>query len=152
MKPSLLSVTTVFAALLSVSAASFADNKSTATAAKKSDLTITVKPVAESTGYLMLALYDSAESFRKKTVHAIRQPAVTGDMTVTIPDLPHGTYAVMAFQDLNDNGKLDTNLIGIPKEPWGGSLQGKTVFGAPGWSDTRFDVTASQRAVTIELN
>ena len=58
----------------------------------------------------------------------------------------------MVFHDLNSNGKLDSNLFGIPKEPWGGSLQGKSVFGAPGWTDTQFELTDAGKTITIELN
>ena len=34
-------------------------------------------------------------------------------------DLPDGEYVVTLFQDSNSNGKLDTNIFGIPKEPVG---------------------------------
>jgi uncharacterized protein (DUF2141 family) len=33
--------------------------------------------------------------------------------------LPNGEYVVSLFQDVNFNGKLDTNIFGIPKEPIG---------------------------------
>jgi uncharacterized protein (DUF2141 family) len=151
MKSSLNRYTAALAVLISMSATTHAADKDNNASQAASDLTITVTPVSESKGQLMLAVYDSELSFRKESVRAISQPAVTGDMTVTISKLPHGTYAVMVFQDLNENGKLDANLMGMPKEPWGGSLQGKTVFGAPGWSDTRFDLSASENAITINL-
>lgn len=152
MKATLNRYTAALAVLVSISAAAHAAEKDNNASASASDLTITITAVGESKGQLMLAVYDSEKSFRKEAVRAIRQPAVAGKMTVTIPKLPHGTYAVMAFQDLNENGKLDTNFVGIPKEPWGGSLQGKSVFGAPGWTDTRFDLSASENAITVTLN
>jgi uncharacterized protein (DUF2141 family) len=34
-------------------------------------------------------------------------------------DIPPGTYAVKLHIDENENGKLDTNFIGIPKEQYG---------------------------------
>jgi uncharacterized protein (DUF2141 family) len=34
-------------------------------------------------------------------------------------ELPDGEYVVTLFQDSNSNGKLDTNIFGIPKEPVG---------------------------------
>jgi uncharacterized protein (DUF2141 family) len=37
-------------------------------------------------------------------------------------DLPVGRYAVAVYHDLNDNGKLDKNVLGIPKEPYGFSI------------------------------
>jgi uncharacterized protein (DUF2141 family) len=32
-------------------------------------------------------------------------------------ELPDGEYVVTLFQESNSNGKLDTNIFGIPKEP-----------------------------------
>jgi len=58
----------------------------------------------------------------------------------------------MVYHDVNDNAKLDTNLLGLPTEPWGASLQGKRVFGAPGWKDTRFELSESDFSLTIRLN
>jgi len=40
-------------------------------------------------------------------------------MTVVFHDLPVGQYAVSVFQDGNDNGRLDTNIFGIPRERFG---------------------------------
>ncbi|MEI8122184.1 MAG: MipA/OmpV family protein [bacterium] len=36
-----------------------------------------------------------------------------------IPDLPPGDYALMVYEDVNENGRLDKNFIGIPREPLG---------------------------------
>jgi len=35
--------------------------------------------------------------------------------------IPPGTYAIACYHDENDNGKLDTNFLGIPKEGTGAS-------------------------------
>jgi len=73
-------------------------------------------------------------------------------MVFSFPDLASGSYAIMVFHDVNSNDKLDTNLLGMPKEPWGGSLQGKSVFGAPGWNDTKFELTDAGKSIDIMLN
>ena len=36
-------------------------------------------------------------------------------------DIPAGTYAIKLHIDENENGKLDTNFLGIPKEQYGTS-------------------------------
>jgi len=66
-------------------------------------------------------------------------------------DLPAGEYAIMLFQDLDSNEELDTNLMGIPREPWGGSLQGKTIMRAPEWNDVKFKIDGDV-TITVELN
>ncbi len=43
--------------------------------------------------------------------------------------------ALTLYQDLNGNGKLDANAMGVPSEPWGAS--GKPVaMTAPTWDST----------------
>lgn len=115
------------------------------------DLSIRVEPIKEATGTLQVAVYGSEATFRKEAVRQVRLPAKAGTMSVRITDLPPGSYAVMLFQDTNGNDKLDTNMLGIPKEPWGGSLQ-RSVMGAPAWSDTRFDVPETGKEITIQVS
>jgi uncharacterized protein (DUF2141 family) len=122
---------------------------SSATAA---NLTVTIADVATAEGEIMLVIYDSENNFRKTETIATRKPAIKGNMVFSFPDLTAGDYALMVFHDRNGNGELDTNLMGMPKEPWGGSLQGKSVFGAPGWSDTRFELADDGTSITITLN
>lgn len=115
------------------------------------DLTVTVGPVKEASGHVMLAVYDSKETFRDTVLTAQRAPAVEGEMVFTFPDLEAGEYAVMVIHDINGNDKLDTNLLGMPSEPWGGSLQGKRVFAAPDWDDTRFSIADDDVSLAIAL-
>ena len=51
-----------------------------------------------------------------------------------------GTYAIMAFHDLNSNGKLDTNWIGMPKEGVVSSNNAKGRMGPPSFKDASFKV------------
>lgn len=120
--------------------------------ANAADLTVTVGPVETATGDVMLAVYNSKDTFRETVLTAKRAAATLGEMVFTFSDLEVGEYAVMVIHDVNGNDKLDTNLMGMPKEPWGGSLQGKRVFGAPGWDDTRFSLADTDVSLSITLN
>jgi uncharacterized protein (DUF2141 family) len=55
--------------------------------------------------------------------------------------LPAGEYALSVFQDVNDNGKLERNFIGMPKEPAGLSNNLRPKFGPPKYKDAVFAVT-----------
>jgi uncharacterized protein (DUF2141 family) len=75
-------------------------------------------------------------------------PALAGDLTIEVSgitasgqslvvhfkDLPPGEYAAVAFQDVNGNGKLDKNFLGIPKEPYGFSNSARGSAGPPKFS------------------
>ncbi len=124
---------------------------SVSTPALAADLELKVTNIESGTGEILISLYSNEEAFRSEPLKTHRQAAQTGDIAVLLNDLPVGDYAVMLFHDINSNGKLDTNLIGIPKEPWGGSLNGTRVFGAPKWQDVKFTLPAEGVSVSIEL-
>lgn len=66
------------------------------------------------------------------------------DCTEKIYALPMGTYAVAAFLDLNDNGKLDRGLWGIPSEPYGFSNNVRGNFGPAKFSRASFTMQEQQ--------
>jgi uncharacterized protein (DUF2141 family) len=53
--------------------------------------------------------------------------------------------------DVNGNGKLDTNLIGIPKEPVGASRNPALRFGPPKFEETAVDLDDKAQELIINL-
>lgn len=91
---------------------------------------------------LYVAVHSSADGFPARTDKALKTGVVAaGDTTeLTIPDVPPGEYAVAVFADINGNGKLDHNFIGIPSEPVGTSRDAKGRFGPPRFADAAFRI------------
>ena len=48
----------------------------------------------------------------------------------------------LAFKDLNKNGKLDKNFMGIPKEGYAASNNDRPAFSAPRFKEASFVVSA----------
>ena len=67
-------------------------------------------------------------------------------------DLAPGRYALSAYYDANDNGKLDRGTFGIPKEPYGFSRDARSNFGPPEFRDAAFAVGDSATSVVIKLH
>lgn len=100
-------------------------------------------------GPLMLAAYGDAATFRKTASIALQVEARTETMQLQVCGLGEGAVALMLFQDLNSNGKLDSNPFGIPNEPWGAS--GKTAaFVAPTWEAAQVPLDGS--TIVIKLS
>jgi uncharacterized protein (DUF2141 family) len=73
-------------------------------------------------------------------------------MQLVFEHVPVGVYAMVAFQDIDRNKKLKTNLIGYPKEPFGFSRDAKLKFGPPDFDDAKVEVTNGKTVrVTITL-
>lgn len=71
------------------------------------------------------------------------------DFTITL-SLPKGTYAFSVYIDANGNKKLDKNMFGAPKEPFGFSNSFKPKLSAPKFNQCSFDLNKNTTQ-TIEL-
>ncbi len=110
------------------------------------DLTVTAENVTSNDGKVSVAVYDTEENWLKfdKVFKADSAPSQKGSTKIVIKDLPKGTYAVAVFHDENGNDKLDTNMLGIPKEPLGFSIGKMKTFGPPSFEDCAFELTSDQ--------
>ncbi len=106
--------------------------------------------IKTSDGNLLIAIYDSKKSFEEKKVTiSIHKKVDDDNFSIEIFNLPKGEYAVMCFQDLNNNHQLDFNEYFMPMEPWGIS-NNKNLMRAPEWEDAVFSLMNNQ-SITIEL-
>jgi len=53
-------------------------------------------------------------------------------------EVPPGTYGISAFHDEDNDGKLDTNIVGYPTEQYCSSNNARNMFSAPSWKDAKF--------------
>lgn len=106
-------------------------------------------------GQIFLAVYDSPDAFPDQANRALIkavEPLAGGASEVTIKlELKPGRYAIATFLDHNKNGKLDTNIVGAPKERFGFSKNPRILTGAPNFSECAFEVTASSGIQKIRL-
>ncbi len=114
-------------------------------------VTIVVNGIAKASGSVQVALSNSGEDFRSSGApwrFAVLR-AEGERVTWVVPDVPYGEYAVRAYHDANGNGKLDTNMVGFPKEPYAFSNGARGRFGPPSWDDAK--VRVGEPAPRIEL-
>ncbi len=81
-------------------------------------------------GKVIISIHGSKESFKNHTADKIIILETPASEIETSLELPDGEFAFSIYQDLNSDGKLNANLVGIPKEPFGFSnYNGKSVPG-----------------------
>ena len=120
-------------------------------AAAGADLTIHVANVRNANGDIRVALYDGAGDFLKRPVRVASAPASTAGATLVIKDLAPGDYGISAYHDANANGKMDTNLIGMPVEPHAFSRDARGRMGPPSFDAARLAVPAAGLDTTVTL-
>ena len=106
-------------------------------------LTVVVSNINKAEGSVMVAVLAGQEGFEDDSIApaaALMRPAVSGEMTFIAADLAPGDYAIRVMHDVNGNGELDANFIGMPTEPWSMSNNAKGNFGPPTWKDVRFEI------------
>ncbi len=124
-----------------------------ASQATAATLTVKITGISEAVGKMAVKLVSSQEAYDGKAKASAAQMlsvSSTEPMTMTFPDLAPGTYAVMVMQDENGNGKLDSNILGIPKEGYGFS-NNPNVMRKPYFNETKFEVTSADKAIEIEI-
>lgn len=109
-----------------------------------------VAGIAAPEGRLMVALYPSAERYRRDASESRMLEPRAGTMRLRFDGLAPGEYAIAVFHDRNGNGRLDTNLMGIPTEPAAFSGSG-AAFGAPSWPQASFRVADDGARVLVRL-
>lgn len=138
----------------SVASSSFAEKVDNDPAAHNT-LTLEVSGIKESEGKMACALFWQNKGFPRKHRRALRRTwvEVEGDTVSCIfRRTGLGEYAASVFLDINGNGKLDTNAIGSPKEPWGVSQNAKAKrFGPPIYKDAKFNYQGGPVTIPITL-
>ncbi|MEQ5787176.1 DUF2141 domain-containing protein [Erythrobacter sp. NFXS35] len=122
-----------------------------ASPAHADDITIALQGVKKDTGTIVLCLWANGDRFPDcesgKPLQRIVVPANAS--SARFDNVATGTYAVSAFHDANNNGRLDSNFIGLPLESVGMSNNPK-LNGPPRFKPARFKV-AGQTKIRIRF-
>jgi len=111
---------------------------------------VKIENVRSDKGVLQVAVCDEA-NYRKDCTLTATVPAHTGSVTVDVPNVPSGTWAVLSYHDENTNKKLDTNFIGMPTEGYGFSNGASSHFGPPSFKEAAITVGEGTVPATVTL-
>lgn len=103
-------------------------------------------------GQVVCALFSDADAFPKRIDRAFARTSariLAGHAMCEFPQVPAGTYAISVFHDENENGKLDTNWLGIPREGVGASNNPAPRMGPPKFAAARFQY--SEGSMNVEI-
>ena len=102
------------------------------------------------TGSLPAAVQDGLVRDHSRTWTAIGGLMILGGFAV-IWTTEQFSFAISVIHDMNGNGKLDTNLFRIPKEPYGFSNNAGATFGPPKFEAAAFVFNSNEQSVEIRL-
>lgn len=114
-------------------------------------LVVKVTNIKSNKGDIGVAVSNSEKTFLGKPMVNKSQKAKEGELVFEF-EVPNGTYTVSVMHDENKSGDLDKNFIGIPSEPYGISMDGRSNFGPPSYEDAVFAITDKDVKLTIEVD
>jgi uncharacterized protein (DUF2141 family) len=123
------------------------------TAAKKKPLKLVIDNLASSTAPVEVSVYGPENKFpgEKAQLKKYRFTPTDTTLNASITDLEYGEYAIATYQDLDSDGKIGKNLIGIPTDPYGFSNNYVPKLKAPSFKDCAFDYDAKSEEVCISM-
>jgi uncharacterized protein (DUF2141 family) len=102
------------------------------------------------------ALFESPDGFPDEYLRAATNIMVIkirkAQARCDFEDIPPGTYAIAVIHDENTNGRLDTNVFGVPTEGYGFSKDAKGLIGVPSFPAASFVYDGQNVDLTIGLN
>jgi len=116
-------------------------------------LTITLKNLKTLTAPVVVTFYRKNNKFLSLTdIYKTYTLKPDGNTFVAkIDDLTFGEYAIASFQDVNSDGVMDKNKIGIPKEPYAFSNNYKPKTRGPKFSECRFVYSKTENTISMTM-
>ncbi|KYG83601.1 DUF2141 domain-containing protein [Roseivirga echinicomitans] len=105
-------------------------------------ITVTISNVRNSTGSLLVGLYNKDADFPQGEPYMTQAVALksSSDKKITFEGVPAGDYAIAVIHDENGNEDMDTNEYGMPTEGFGFSNNAMGSDGPPSFNDAAFAV------------
>ena len=124
---------------------------STKKSAENVSIKVTIPNVSGTEGVVLIALYNSLESFTKREPIATKKSKTEeGKVTVVFEDVSPGTYAVVCLHDKNGNERMDFDSNGMPEEAYGSSNNNMRM-GPPNFEDAKFTVENKSLDLTVRF-
>ncbi|GAB4521190.1 MAG: hypothetical protein Tsb0010_05420 [Parvularculaceae bacterium] len=121
--------------------------------AEEARIVVAIHGAKDRSGRIACAIYDSEETFLDTLASGgVSEIDETGRGACAFTVKAGADYAVSAFHDRNDDGALNSNLLGAPSERFGFSNNAMGRFGPPSFDQAKFRAEAPETALTITLH
>jgi uncharacterized protein (DUF2141 family) len=112
---------------------------------------VTVSNIQPLKGAIRVGLFNNEDDFPDRAIAGKIEKVFSDKVIVTFEGLTAGDYAVSVFHDENENEKLDTNFMGIPKEGFGFGNNVMGTFGPPPFQKAKVKVDGNTVVQEISL-
>lgn len=121
-------------------------------AASGADLEVKVAGVRNDRGHVLVAVCTAETFLGTGCPYGARAAASVGDVSMQLRGIPPGTYAVQAFHDEDDDGEIDRNVFGLPREGMGFSNDAPMRFGPPRFEEAAVSIDDGHHAIRFRMH
>lgn len=117
-------------------------------------LYVEIKNIQHARGTIWIGVYNSEENFliKEKAVLKEYQVQQTGTVRVPVEHVRFGPCAVAIMHDVNGNGDMDRNWLGIPIEPYAFSKKPASKWRLPRFREVVFDFEPEHDQLKVTLD
>ena len=117
-------------------------------------LYVEIENVRHARGTIWVGVYDSEENFliKEKAVLKGYEVSRTGTVKVPVEHVKFGPCAVAIMHDVNGNGEMDRNWLGIPTEPYAFSKKPRSKWRLPRFKEVVFEFNTQHDHLSVELD
>ncbi|MGF1937331.1 MAG: DUF2141 domain-containing protein [Nostoc sp. ChiQUE02] len=117
-------------------------------------LTVEIDGLKNKEGQVCASIFASSEGFpgdRDRVLQKQCTKITDTPLPITFENLKAGSYAVAVFHDQNNDGTLNSNVFGIPREGFGFSRNPEILARAAKFSEAAFLVAGPDTDIQIQL-
>lgn len=117
-------------------------------------IAVVVENLRNGKGDVRIGLFSRADGFPdeiNQAVDAVRAVITNHRASVAFQGVPFGNYAIGVHHDEDEDGEMDTNLLGIPTEGYGASNDVRGTFGPPDWEGASFTLRRPLYQVFVNI-
>lgn len=120
--------------------------------AQEEGVTITVvfDNLISDQGKVGASLFNEATFMRAAPLQAVEGTPENKTLSLTIKNVVPGEYGLITLHDFNENGRMDFESNGMPKEPYGTSNNVMSM-GPPSFTDAKFTVGKEDLTLHIKM-
>ncbi|GAA3514074.1 hypothetical protein GCM10022393_29950 [Aquimarina addita] len=112
-------------------------------------ITVTATNAKESDAKVRFMLYTQSNFDKKEALQSARAKVVNGKSVVIFSNVKPGDYAILCYEDANNNVIIDKKEDGTPKEKTGAS-NNRSQNGSSTWNNAKFSVGSEN--IELEIN
>ncbi|MBL0309932.1 MAG: DUF2141 domain-containing protein [Bacteroidetes bacterium] len=116
-------------------------------------LTVIVTNLKSLTAPVEISIYERSSVFLDKgaQLKKFRFNPSKGKLAAKLDGIPYGEFGIAIYQDINSNGVVDRNVLGLPTEPYAFSNNFKPLVKKPSFDNCKFNYTARANSIHIKL-